>query len=155
MFICTWDEVIDFLGAIHLNSKKRRFDSVSAGIGLLHSLSAGVLYKALRFQIKNFPVDHPSWAFSRANSFNFRVPMESKASELPKGLMLGRDGNIHIRLTGSTPLGNVRCYNPPPLGARRPRQQTFSRDHEAFWGLTSFGFHQNSEIKLVCARAIP
>ncbi|CAN6680172.1 unnamed protein product [Malus baccata var. baccata] len=29
---------------------------------------------------------------------------------LPKGLVLGRDGNIHIRLTGSTPLGDVGCY---------------------------------------------
>ena len=28
-------------------------------------------------------------------------------SELPKGLVLGRDRNIHIRLTGSTPLGDV------------------------------------------------
>ncbi|CAN6719548.1 unnamed protein product [Malus baccata var. baccata] len=30
-----------------------------------------------------------------------------------------------------------------------------SRDHEAFWELTSFEFHQNSEVKLVHARAIP
>ena len=39
--------------------------------------------------------------------------MESEASELPKGLVLGRDENIHIRLTGSTPLGDVGSYNPP------------------------------------------
>ncbi|RXH67298.1 hypothetical protein DVH24_027418 [Malus domestica] len=32
-------------------------------------------------------------------SLNFRVPMNSKASELPKGFVLGRDENIHIRLT--------------------------------------------------------
>ncbi|RXI07031.1 hypothetical protein DVH24_026167 [Malus domestica] len=38
---------------------------------------------------------------------NFRVPMNSEASELPKGLMLGRDGNIHIRIT---PLGDVGSY---------------------------------------------
>ncbi|CAN6707170.1 unnamed protein product [Malus baccata var. baccata] len=37
---------------------------------------------------------------------------------LPKGLVLGKDGNIHIRLRGSTPLGDVGCYNPPILGAR-------------------------------------
>ena len=67
---------------------------------------------------------HPSWECSRANSLNFEVPMESEASELPKGLVLGRDGNIHIRLTGSTPLGNVGSYNPPPLGVRRPRRHT-------------------------------
>ena len=40
-------------------------------------------------------------------SLNFGVPMEPEASELPKRLMLGRDGNIHIRLT---PLGDVGCY---------------------------------------------
>ncbi|KAM2757557.1 hypothetical protein PS2_019292 [Malus domestica] len=48
--------------------------------------------------------------------------MEPETGELPKGLVLGRDGNIHIRLIGSTPLGDVGCYNPPPLRARRPRQ---------------------------------
>ena len=37
--------------------------------------------------------------------------MESEASELPKGLLLGRDENIHLRLTGSTPLGDVGSYN--------------------------------------------
>ncbi|CAN6724366.1 unnamed protein product [Malus baccata var. baccata] len=36
--------------------------------------------------------------------------MEPEASELPKGIVLGRDGNIHIRLTGSTPLDGVGCY---------------------------------------------
>ncbi|RXH70776.1 hypothetical protein DVH24_013522 [Malus domestica] len=72
-----------------------------------------------------------------AISLNFGVPMEPEASELTKGLVLGRDGNIHslvigrdenihIRLRGSTPLGDVGCYNPPPLGARRPHQHTSS-----------------------------
>ncbi|CAN6725137.1 unnamed protein product [Malus baccata var. baccata] len=54
-------------------------------------------------------------------SLNFEVPTESEASELPKGLVLGRDGNIHLRIT---PLGDVGCYNPPPLGAQRPRRHT-------------------------------
>ncbi|CAN6697219.1 unnamed protein product [Malus baccata var. baccata] len=40
------------------------------------------------------------------------VPTEPEASELPKGLVLGRDGNIHLRIT---PLGDVGSYNPPPL----------------------------------------
>ena len=40
-------------------------------------------------------------------SLNFRVSTEAEASELPKSLVLGKDGNIHIRLTGCTPLGNV------------------------------------------------
>ena len=33
--------------------------------------------------------------------------MEPEASELPKGLALGRDGNIHIRIT---PLGDVGSH---------------------------------------------
>ncbi|RXI01386.1 hypothetical protein DVH24_014735 [Malus domestica] len=40
-------------------------------------------------------MDHPSWDCSRANSLNFGVPMEPEANELSKGLMLGRDENIH------------------------------------------------------------
>ncbi|RXH83280.1 hypothetical protein DVH24_005533 [Malus domestica] len=59
-----------------------------------------------------------------ANSLNFGVPKESEGSELPKIFVLGRDENIHIRLRGSTPLGDVGCHNPPPLGARRPRRHT-------------------------------
>ena len=53
---------------------------------------------------ENFPVGHPSWDCSCANSLNFGVPMESEASELSKGLVLGSDENIHIRLTRPTPL---------------------------------------------------
>ena len=53
---------------------------------------------------------HPSWDGSRANSLNFGVPREPEASELPKGLVLSRDENIHIRLIGSTPLGDVGSY---------------------------------------------
>ena len=34
--------------------------------------------------------------------------MEPEASELPKGLALGRDENIHIRIT---PLGNVGSHS--------------------------------------------
>ncbi|KAM1736911.1 hypothetical protein ACFX12_015215 [Malus domestica] len=54
-------------------------------------------------------------------SLNFKVPTEPEASELPKCLVLGRDENIHLRIT---PLGDMRCYNPPPLGAQRPRRHT-------------------------------
>ena len=45
--------------------------------------------------------------------------MEPEASELPKGLALGWDGNIHIRIT---PLGDVRSHifgstnAPAPVG---------------------------------------
>ncbi|RXH74468.1 hypothetical protein DVH24_029189 [Malus domestica] len=55
---------------------------------------------------------------------NFGVPTEPEASELPKCLVLGRDENIHLRIT---PLGNVGCHNPPTLGARRPHQHTTAR----------------------------
>ncbi|CAN6687620.1 unnamed protein product [Malus baccata var. baccata] len=74
--------------------------------------------------ICNFPVGHPSWDCSRANSLNFEVPMELEANELPKGLVLGRDENIHIRLAGSSLLSDVGSYNPPLLGARCPRRHT-------------------------------
>ncbi|RXI08484.1 hypothetical protein DVH24_022628 [Malus domestica] len=57
----------------------------------------------------NFPVGHPSWDCSCANLLNFRVSIEPEASELSKGLVLGRDENIHIRLIGSSPLSDVGC----------------------------------------------
>ncbi|KAM1095041.1 hypothetical protein ACFX2B_009841 [Malus domestica] len=41
-------------------------------------------------------VTHHGIALVRSH-FNFGVPMESEASELPKGLVLSRDENIHIR----------------------------------------------------------
>ncbi|KAM1062504.1 hypothetical protein ACFX2H_026648 [Malus domestica] len=50
--------------------------------------------------------------------------MELEASELPKSIVLGRDENIHIRLTGSSPLGDVGSYNSSPLRAQRPRRHT-------------------------------
>ena len=53
-----------------------------------------------------------------------RSSKESKASELPKGLMLIGGGHVHIRLTRSSPLGDVGSYNPSPLGARRPHGHT-------------------------------
>ncbi|RXI06881.1 hypothetical protein DVH24_026017 [Malus domestica] len=54
--------------------------------------------------------DHALMECSRLNSLNFEVLKEPEASELPKGLVLGRDENIHIRLTGSTPLDDVGYY---------------------------------------------
>ena len=43
---------------------------------------------------------------------NFGVPMEPEASELPKGLVLGRDGNIHLRIT---PPGRCGMSQSTPL----------------------------------------
>ncbi|CAN6567690.1 unnamed protein product [Malus baccata var. baccata] len=119
-----------FLGFFKVSSPKN-------GIYELKNLQrTQLVVRALEHQgrrIKNFPVGHPSWDSSYVNSLYFGVPMEPEASGYPKGLMLGRDKNIHIRLTGSTPMG----------------------DHEAFWELTGFGFYQNSEVKRVRAKAIP
>ncbi|KAM1576396.1 hypothetical protein ACFX15_032199 [Malus domestica] len=53
-------------------------------------------------------VTHPGSALA-SFSLNFRVPIEPKASELPKDLVLGRDENIHLRIT---PLGDVGCHSP-------------------------------------------
>ena len=36
--------------------------------------------------------------------------MELEVSEVSKGLVLGRDENIHIKLTKSTPLDDVGFY---------------------------------------------
>ena len=41
-------------------------------------------------------------------SLNFGVPTEPEASELPKGLLLGKDENIHLKITT---LGDVGCHN--------------------------------------------
>ncbi|RXI00034.1 hypothetical protein DVH24_030524, partial [Malus domestica] len=51
-------------------------------------------------------VTHPRSALAPF-SLNFGVHTEPEANELPKGLMLGRDGNIHLRIA---PLGDVGCY---------------------------------------------
>ncbi|CAN6566896.1 unnamed protein product [Malus baccata var. baccata] len=81
-----------------------------------HSLT--VLFLGTHEQLLNgSPILGVLWPLS----LNFGVPTEPEASELPKGLVLGRDENIHLRIT---PLGDVGCYNPPPLGARRPRRHT-------------------------------
>ncbi|RXH90648.1 hypothetical protein DVH24_035412 [Malus domestica] len=68
-------------------------------------------------------VIHPGSALT-SFSLNFGVPTKPEASELLKGLVLGRDGNIHLRIT---PLGDVGCYNPPLLWARRPRRHIFGQ----------------------------
>ena len=36
--------------------------------------------------------------------------MEPEASELPKGLVLGRDENIHIRITPMGDVGSHSCH---------------------------------------------
>ncbi|RXI00680.1 hypothetical protein DVH24_000914 [Malus domestica] len=59
-------------------------------------------------------VTHPRSAMA-SFSLNFKVPTEPEASELPKGLVLGRDVNIHLRIT---PLGFFFFILPPNLGCR-------------------------------------
>ncbi|CAN6718846.1 unnamed protein product [Malus baccata var. baccata] len=53
-----------------------------------------------------FWVTHPGSALA-SFSLNFGVPTKPEANELSKCLVLGRDENIHLRIT---PLGNVGCY---------------------------------------------
>ncbi|CAN6711543.1 unnamed protein product [Malus baccata var. baccata] len=86
-----------------------KYMQTSLTVGLLKLVSYNVYpIKTIDSLILgNFPLGHPLWDCSRVNSLNFGVPMEPEASELPKGLVLGRDENIHIRLTGSTPLDDV------------------------------------------------
>ncbi|CAL9016632.1 unnamed protein product, partial [Prunus brigantina] len=50
------------------------------------------------------------------------APTRLTSDELPKGLVLDGGRHVHIRHITPSPLVDVGCYNPPPLGARRPRQ---------------------------------
>ncbi|CAN6715713.1 unnamed protein product [Malus baccata var. baccata] len=52
-------------------------------------------------------VTHPGSALT-SFSLNFGVLTKHEAIELPKGFVLGRDGNIHLRITL---IGNVGCHN--------------------------------------------
>ncbi|RXH84961.1 hypothetical protein DVH24_041729 [Malus domestica] len=70
-----------------------RRSTILSALGPGHTLTVFVFGNSH----ENFPMGHLSWDCSRANSLNFGVPMEPEASELPKGLVLDRDGNIYIR----------------------------------------------------------
>ena len=107
------------LGGTTSRARLHRSTILSA-LGPQHTLT--VLFLGTHTRTSRW-VTHPGNALVRY-SLNFGVPMEPKASELPKGLVLGRDWNIHIRIT---PLGDVGCHNPPPLGARRPRRHTTAK----------------------------
>ena len=91
--------------------------TILSALGLPYALT--VLFLGTHTRTSQW-VTHHGIALVRY-SLNFGVLTEPEASELPKGLVLGRDENIHIRIT---PLGDVGSYNPPPLGARRPRRHT-------------------------------
>ena len=97
-----------------------RHSTILSSLGPYHAFT--VLFLGTHMRTFQW-VTHHGIALARY-SLNFEVPTELEASELPKYLVLFEDGNIHIRLTRSTPLGNVGCYNPPPLGVRRPRRHT-------------------------------
>ncbi|CAL2262866.1 unnamed protein product [Prunus armeniaca] len=43
--------------------------------------------------------------------------------------MLDEGGYVHIRYITSSPLVDVGCFNPPPLGTQRPRRHTLSTRH--------------------------
>ncbi|RXH92682.1 hypothetical protein DVH24_033578 [Malus domestica] len=75
--------------------------------------------------LTNFLVGYPSWDCSRINSLNFGVPMEPEASELPKGLVLGRDENVHIKLRGSTSLDDNFSVGHPSWECSRTNSLKF------------------------------
>ncbi|CAN6559919.1 unnamed protein product [Malus baccata var. baccata] len=52
---------------------------------------------------ENFLVGHPFWECSRPNSLNFGVPIEPKASEFPKSLVLYGGGHHDIVRFGPWP----------------------------------------------------
>ncbi|RXH76685.1 hypothetical protein DVH24_019573, partial [Malus domestica] len=83
-------------------------------------------------------VTHPGSALATF-SLNFRVPTEPEASELPKGLVLGRDVNIHLRIT---PLGDVGCY-----------KFVICKITRHFRTSLASGFRRNSKVKRAQARA--
>ncbi|RXH75345.1 hypothetical protein DVH24_030066 [Malus domestica] len=60
--------------------------------------------QALKELTSHFLVGHPSWECFRVNLLNFVVPIESEASELPKGLVLGLTYRIGLIIRKDTPL---------------------------------------------------
>ena len=104
----------------HISGPLHHRSTILSALGPDYALT--VLFLGTHTRTSQWVTHHGS-ALARY-SLNFGVPMEPEASELPKGLALGRDGNIHIRIT---PLGDVGSHNPPPLGARRPRRHTTAR----------------------------
>ena len=75
-----------------------RCSTILSPLGPDHALT--VLFLGTHTRTSQW-VTHHGIALARY-SLNFGVSMNSEASELPKGLVLGRDGNVHIRLRGST-----------------------------------------------------
>ncbi|RXH90459.1 hypothetical protein DVH24_035223 [Malus domestica] len=65
---------------------------------------------SLENSYENFPRGHPSWECSHLNLLNFGVPMESEASESPKGLVLLERKHVHIKHITPSPLVDVGCY---------------------------------------------
>ena len=112
-----WILVTSRLRVHHIPGPLHHRSTILSALGPGHALT--VLFLGTHARTSQWVTHHGS-ALARY-SLNFRVPTEPEGSELPKGLVLGRDGNIHIRIT---PLGNVGSHNPPPLEARRLRRHT-------------------------------
>ncbi|RXH77049.1 hypothetical protein DVH24_019937 [Malus domestica] len=120
-----------------ISRARLRRSTILSALGPDHALTILFLGTYTRTSQWNFLVGHPSWECSRVNSLNFGVPMEPEANELPKCLVLCKDGNIHIRIT---PLddrweytykaymihspGQCGMLQSTPLGARRPHRHT-------------------------------
>ena len=65
--------------------------------------------------------------------------MEPKANEFPKCLVLNGGGHVHIRHITPSSLVDVGCYNPPSLGARRPRRYTCTTRQSGYAWLIRYG----------------
>ena len=107
-------------GVHHIPGPLHHRSTILSALGPDYALT--VLFLGTHTRTSQWVTHHGS-ALARY-SLNFEVPTKPEASELPKGLVLGRDVNTHIRIT---PLGDVGSHNPPPLGARRPRRHTTAR----------------------------
>ncbi|KAB2619736.1 hypothetical protein D8674_041250 [Pyrus ussuriensis x Pyrus communis] len=92
------------LGFHHILGPLHYLSTILFALGPNHALT--ILFLGTHTRTSQW-VTHYGNALARY-SLNFEVPMEPEASELPKSLMLGKDENIHIRIT---PLGHVGFYS--------------------------------------------
>ncbi|RXH80091.1 hypothetical protein DVH24_041238 [Malus domestica] len=77
------------------------------------------------------------------------VPSSHVLLELEGDALLVINALSHKGVKDSSPFGHILD------DTRRILENQAQWKHEAFWGLTGFGFYRNSEVKRVRARAFP
>ncbi|XP_070665992.1 uncharacterized protein [Malus domestica] len=97
-------------GVHHVPSSLHHRSIILSALGPDHALT--VLFLGTHTRTSQWITHHGS-ALVRY-SLNFGVPVNSETSELPKSLVLGRDENIHLRITH---LGDVGCYTIDSVGS--------------------------------------